>query len=135
MSQMALFSSRLTSDAGKGSESAVSVQLRYSSESATLSAVVNSVQAALTQLYSWVAKFNGTAEPTIVLHKQFLNTKITAQELAQYTDMYLKQTIDHDTYYDILYNGEVPVSVAMKTGAGFKPPVVATDAQAAPAVA
>lgn len=137
MSQMALFSSRLTSDTGKGSESAVSVQLRYSSESATLSAVVNACQAALTQIYTWVAQFNGVEVPKIELHKQFLNTKISAQELAQYTNMYLNQTIDQETYYNILYNGEVPVSAALKDGNGIVPkaPTVATDPQPAPAVA
>lgn len=114
INQMALFSSRLTADTGKGSESAISVQLRYSSESATLSAVVNSVQAALTQIYNWVADFNDVARPVITLHKQFLNTKLTAPELQQYTNALLNGAIDQETYYNILFTGEIPVSNNVK---------------------
>jgi hypothetical protein len=110
LNQMALFSSRLSTDTGKGSESAVSVQLRYASESATLSAVVNAVQAGLTQVYNWLALFLSVEEPVIQVHKQFLNTKLTANEIAQFTQAYLAQAIDSETYYNVLFNGEVPVS-------------------------
>lgn len=115
INQMALFSSRLSTDTGKGSESAISVQLRYASESATLAATVNAVQSGLTQIYNWVALFLGVEAPEILVHKQFLNTKLTANEVAQFTQAYLSGAIDSESYYNILFSGEVPVSEDIKT--------------------
>ena len=114
MRNMALFSSRLTADTGKGSESAISVQLRYASESATLSSVVNAVQAGLTQIYNWVADFMGVPSPTVELYKQFLNTKLTATEIDSWTKAYVSGAIDKETWWNILVNGEVPVDAALK---------------------
>jgi hypothetical protein len=107
ISQMALFSARISDQSTRGSEAANSVALRYSSESATLSTTLRACETALNLIYGWIAKFKRVEEPEIELSRDFVSTKLTAAELKAVTDAYLAGTIDREAYLDILFRGEL----------------------------
>lgn len=106
--QAALFSSRLADTQARGSESAIAVSLRYSSEVATISTVANACESALNQLYKWVADFiDAEYAPKIGIPRQFINNKLSAADLNALTNAYTTGAIDADTYFFALREGEM----------------------------
>jgi len=105
--QMAQFSSRLMDTATRGSEAADTVRLRHSADSATLSSVAISVEAAFNQIFKYVAAFDRLESPSIELNKDFLDTKLSPSELTALTSSYVEGAIDLDTYIYNLQRGEL----------------------------
>ncbi len=106
-SQMAQFSTRLMDTSSRGSEAVDTVKLRHSSEAATLTSIANAMERALIILYTWIATFEDFDIPTILLNKDFLNSKLSHLELKQLTESYISGAIDEDTYFFNLYRGEL----------------------------
>lgn len=109
--QMAQFSSRLMDLSTRGSEAAETVKLRHSSEAATLSSVAIAIESGLNKVFRMLAEFNGEPPESVLvkLYKDFLNTKLSAQELRELTTAYLDNAIDEETYLYNLERGEVSV--------------------------
>ena len=106
--QMAQFSSRLMDTSTRGSEAAETVRLRYSSEAATLSGIAVAVESAYNWLFNLVRQFkNIDGEVSIVLNKDFLNTRITASDLREMTEAYITGAMDKETYFYNLERGEL----------------------------
>ena len=105
VAQMAQFSARLVDLAGKGSEAAETVKLRYSSESANLSTTARVVEQALVSLFAMAAELSDVDPSTILveLNKEFLETKLSFQELRELVKAYVDGGIDKET---LLYNLE-----------------------------
>ncbi|MDJ0792546.1 MAG: DUF4055 domain-containing protein [Acidimicrobiia bacterium] len=106
-SQMAQFSTRLMDTTTRGSEAADTVRLRHSSEAATLSGVAKSVESALNWLYNVMSAYEQAGDVTIIVNKDFLDSKITHSELKALTDSYVAGAIDQETYFYNLYRGEL----------------------------
>lgn len=105
--QMAQFSTRLMDTSTRGSEAAETVRLRHSAEAATLSTVVDSVESALNIIYSWIGEFEGEEFDSISLNKDFLDTKLSSQELRELTKALIEGAIDEETYFYNLEKGEI----------------------------
>ena len=106
-SQMAQFSTRLMDTSSRGSEAAETVRLRHSAEAATLSTIVASVESGLNIVYRWIAEFQTLEFTSLILNKDFLDTKLTHQELKELTESLIKGAIDQETYFYNLERGEL----------------------------
>lgn len=108
--QMAQFSARLMDTSSRGSEAEGTVRLRHSADAATLNSVAISLEAGFNLVFKYLAAFEGTDEPTIELSKDFLDTKLSHQELKELTISFLEGAIDEDVYFYNLERGElIPV--------------------------
>lgn len=99
--QMASMSARMIDNSKRGSEAAETVRLRYMSESAGLTTVVRSVEDAMNQIHGEVADILGEPKPTVQLNKEYMNTKLTADEITAFVNAYIEGTITKDT---LIYN-------------------------------
>jgi hypothetical protein len=108
-SQMSMFSARIQDTSTKGSESENIVKLRYSTDTATLHDIAIVVELLITKscemMLEWMGK--GTEGLLIELDKNFIDSKLTHQELATLSDCLIKGTIDEATYVYNLRRGQV----------------------------
>jgi len=106
-SQMASMSARLLDNSKRGSEAAETVKLRYMSETATLVTVVRSVQEGMAHVYAEVAEMIGEPRPSIEMNKEFMDPKLTAQELTSLTKAYLEGAMSKETFIYNLRKGDI----------------------------
>ena len=108
MEQMALFSTRLMDTSTRGSESPDSVKIRHSSDAATLIDIARAVENGLTRAYGTLRDLEGLeGDVKILLNKNFLSMKLSAQEMKALTEAYLNGAIDEATYLWNLQKGDV----------------------------
>jgi len=111
-SQLASMSARLIDNSSKGSEAAETVRLRYMSETASLKTVVRSAQAFMNSLYNMIKDMEGlSGDLNIALNMDFLDAKLTAQELKALSEAYLAGALSKQIY---VYN--------LKKGKALPPP-------------
>lgn len=112
-SQLASLSARMIDNSTRGSEAAETVKLRYMSETASLKAIVRSAQAILSAVYTTIAFMEGLDKNgvKIKLGTDFLDTKLSANELTAWTNAYLGGSISKEIFVH-----------ALKTGRALPPP-------------
>jgi len=107
--QLASLSARLLDNSKRGSEAADTVRLRYASETASLAMVVRATEAGLTQAYRNVALMRGEDpdEVTILLNKEFLETRMPANDLVDLVKSYLEGGISAETLVFNMRRGDI----------------------------
>lgn len=110
-SQLASMSARLIDNSSKGSEAAETVRLRYMSETASLKTIVRATQAFLSKIYNTIAEMESAPKVTIGLNMDFLDAKLTAQEVKAWSEAYLSGSISKEIF---VYN--------LKKGRALPPP-------------
>lgn len=100
--QLASLSARLLDNSSRGSEAAEAVKLRYSSETASLTTVVNSLSIALNLVYGLIAEFlDEGGSCSIVLDTDFMEAQMSAADMNSLFDGYLGGAISKET---LVYN-------------------------------
>ena len=101
-SMMALLGARMLEDSRRVGETAETVRLRGSGESSILASISGTVSAALTQCLIWMAEWeNITGEPMVQLNRDFLDSRLSAQELTALVSAWQQGAMPLD---DLLYN-------------------------------
>ena len=99
---MALLGARMLEDSRRVGETAETVRLRGSGESSILASISGTVSAALTQCLIWMAEWeNISGEPLIQLNRDFLDSRLSAQELTALVSAWQQGAMPLD---DLLYN-------------------------------
>ena len=99
---MAMLGARMLEETKKGAEAAETVRLRGSGESSVLSNISGTVSAGLTQCLQWFSDWEGlNAEPVIQLNRDFMDSRMGAQELGALVGAWQSGAIPLD---DLLYN-------------------------------
>lgn len=111
--QLASLSARLIDNSTRGSEAAETVKLRYLSETSSLKMITKAAQSFLNQLFSTIAFMKGEDQKSvnIVLNTNFLDSKLSPQELKAWVEAYLSGAISKEIYIH-----------ALKTGRALPPP-------------
>ena len=107
--QMVQFSSRLMDTSTRGSEAADAVKLRNMSDSATLSTMAYAIEAGLNRVYKHIAKWE-EIDPNLVninLHKDFVNTTLSAAEISALAKSFVDGSIDEETLVFNLKRGDL----------------------------
>lgn len=101
--QLASLSARLLDNSGNGSEAAETVRLRYMSETASLSAVVRACEAFVTKAIKVIAMMEelDSTKVAIKMDKDFLNSKLSPQEITALTTAFVEGAISEET---LVYN-------------------------------
>ncbi len=107
--QMVQFSSRLMDTSTRGSEAVDAVKLRNSSDSSTLTTIAYAIEAGLNRIYKQIAFWDGfdPATVNIVLNKDFVNTTLSAAEIASLAKAFVENSIDEETLVFNLKRGEL----------------------------
>jgi hypothetical protein len=107
-SQLASLSARLIGQSSNGSEAAETVRLRYTSETASLTSVVRSVEALLNRVYKTVARMEALDETavSVLIDKEFLSSKMSGAEIKTFVDSYLAGGISKETLVFNLRRGD-----------------------------
>lgn len=102
-SLLASMSARLMDNSSRGSEAAEAVKLRYMSETASLTTVVLALNTALNECYRLIAKILREDDNSIqiALDTDFMETQISASDMAALFDGYFKGAISKQT---LVYN-------------------------------
>ena len=99
---MALLGARMLEDSRRIGETAETVRLRGSGESSILASISGTVSAALTQCLIWLAEWeNISGEPVLQLNRDFLDSRLSAQELTALVSAWQQGAMPLD---DLLYN-------------------------------
>jgi hypothetical protein len=108
-SQLASMSARLIDNSSKGSENADIVRLRYSSEAATLSGIVDVCSALLNWVYAITAIMlrENPDEVEIKLSTDFVSGRLSTKEIAELTESYISGGISAETLVFNLRRGQV----------------------------
>lgn len=98
-SLLASMSARLLDNSSRGSEAADAVKLRYTSETASLTTIVNAVEIALIAIYRTIAEFmlENPDSVKISLDTEFLGSPLSAAEMTALFDGYFKKAISVET--------------------------------------
>lgn len=98
-SLLASLSARLLDNSSRGSEAADAVKLRYMSETASLTTVVNAVSTILNSVYKLIAKIKGEDESSfsLVLDTDFMESTMSAPEMQALFDGFFKGAISKET--------------------------------------
>lgn len=96
---LASLSARLLDNSSRGSEAADAVKLRYMSETASLTTVVNSVSIILNAVYSLIAEILGEEATSfsLILDTDFMESTISAPEMQAIFDGFFKGAISKET--------------------------------------
>ena len=105
-SQMAQFSARLMDTSSRGSEAADTVRLRHAADSATMVSVATAIENGFNLIYGYIKEFERLDEILIQLHKDFLDTKLSATDIKELTESLIKGGIDQETFIYLLNRGE-----------------------------
>jgi len=106
--QMASMSARMIDQGTRGSEAAETVRLRYLSETASLTQIVESVEKALNHVFHIIAQMlRVTGEIKIELSRDFLAAKLTAQDLTALFNAYFQGGISKESLVYNLRRGEL----------------------------
>lgn len=99
---LASMSARLLDNSSRGSEAADAVQMRYASETASLTSIVKAIEMGLNRVYSQIAKMMRLSDDVkINLSTEFLETPLSASEMSSLFDGYFKRAISIET---LVYN-------------------------------
>lgn len=100
---LASLSARLLDNSSKGSEATDAVKLRYLSETASLTTVVNTINVVLNMLYNIIAASMREDENSvnIKLDTDFLSSQMNPADMTALFDSYIQGSIDIDT---LIYN-------------------------------
>lgn len=98
-SLLASMSARLLDNASRGSEAADAVKLRYMSETASLTTVVNAISTTLNSVYKFIAVVTGEDESSfeLILDTDFMETLIAAPEMTALFDGFFQGAISKET--------------------------------------
>lgn len=106
--QMSTFSARIQDTSTKGSEAEGIVKLRYSSDNATLFDIAVMSELILSSICNTIADWMGiSVDKSIVLDKDFIESKLSANELTSLTNALLKGAIDEETFIFNLRRGKM----------------------------
>ncbi len=107
--QLASMSSRLLDNSVRGSEDGDVVQMRHMSETATLISIVRVCESYLNAVYETIAVLNSYDPSTINirLNKEFLNSRLSGQELKELFDGFVKGTLSAEALVYNLRRGDV----------------------------
>jgi len=106
-SQISQFSAQLMDTSTRGSEAEGTVRMRYSSDAANLSDIALSVESGLGEVYNTIADWLNVDNPTIVLNKDFISTKMSYQELNALTKSLVDKAITPEIFMYNLERGEM----------------------------
>jgi len=107
-SQLSSLSVNILDRATRGSESADTVRLRYSSETASLAMIVSGAESLMLKVYSTIAKLSDYGDvKSIIFSKQFISGTLTAKEVKDYSETYLTGGMSVDAYVSLLRKGGV----------------------------
>lgn len=98
-SLLASLSARLLDNSSRGSEAADAVKLRYMSETASLTTVVNSISIVLNLAYTLIAVINGEDVDSfkLTLDTDFMETVLSAPDMQALFDGFFKGAISKET--------------------------------------
>jgi len=107
--QISMFSARIQDTSTKGSESENIVKLRYSTDTATLHDIAVVVELLMRKVCEMALAWMGKVETgwVIELDKNFIDSRLSHQELATLSQCYMDGTIDKETYIYNLRRGQV----------------------------
>ena len=105
--QMSQFSAQLLDTSTRGSEAEGTVMLRYGSDAANLVDMATSIEQMLRFIYSTIAIWSGVPEPEITIGKEFVSTKLSYNDIREFTKACLEGKITDEEYRHILKNGGV----------------------------
>ncbi len=96
---LASLSARLLDNSSRGSEAADAVKLRYMSETASLTTVVNSISIVLNSAYKLIAEILGEPAESfaLTLDTDFMETQLSAPEMTSLFDGFFKGAISKET--------------------------------------
>ncbi len=102
-SLLASMSARLLDNSSRGSEAADAVKLRYMSETASLTTVVNAVSTTLNNVYKLIAEIIGEDRESfsLILDTDFMETMINAPDMTALFEGYYQGLISKET---LVYN-------------------------------
>lgn len=102
-SLLASMSARLLDNSSRGSEAADAVKLRYMSETASLTTVVNAMSTTLNNVYKLIAEIIGEDRESfsLILDTDFMETMIDAPDMTALFEGYYKGLISKET---LVYN-------------------------------
>lgn len=102
-SLLASMSARLLDNSSRGSESEDAVKLRYMSETASLTTIVQAISIALNEVYKWIAEIirEDADSVKITLDTDFMETSMSANEMSAMFDGYFKGAVSVET---LVYN-------------------------------
>jgi len=104
--QLASLSVNVIDRSTRGSESPETMRMRYTSETASLALVVESVQILMLRAYTIVAALNDdTEEVHIQFSKQFVSGTLSSKEIRDYSAIYLAGGMSVENYVSILRRG------------------------------
>ena len=117
ITMMASLSSQLTQSQKAGVEAADTVRLRQNAEASTLMSAVKMVEGAITQALTIMNEWQGgTGDISVKLNTDFVDTRISPQELTAWTGTWLSGAISHDTLLFNLKRGEgLPPGIDIQT--------------------
>lgn len=102
-SLLASMSARLLDNSSRGSEAADAVKLRYMSETASLTTIVDSLSITLNNVYKLIAEIVGESRDSfaLILDTDFMETLISAPDMTALFDGYYQGLISKET---LVYN-------------------------------
>lgn len=104
--QLSSLSVNVLDRASRGSESADTVRLRYTSETASLAMVVSAAEALMGLAYSTAMAMSGQSEIVkFIFAKQFIGGALSATEVQKYSEVYLTGGMSVESYVDVLRRG------------------------------
>lgn len=92
---------------GRGAESAEALSIRESASGATLVEITDTVGEAMLDLLNFASDWAGTGEVEYVPSKDFIEKKLTAQELTALVGAWVNDAISHDTLLDKLRDVDI----------------------------
>jgi hypothetical protein len=107
--QMAIFSTRLMDTSTKGSESPDNVRIRHSSDAATMSRVIITIENAFNRHYNMIKEMEGIPGPPvkITFNKHFLDPRLPATELREIVKAFTEGVINEETLIFNLTRGDI----------------------------
>lgn len=102
-SQMAVLGARMLEEQKRAAETAETLKIRYSGDSATLSSIVTNVEQGLEKALKLAAKWLGRDDikVQVTMNKEFVSTKLTPEELTALVGARQQNSISLETF---LYN-------------------------------
>jgi len=105
---MAGLGAQLLQSQKAGVESADSIRLRQNAEASTLVGIVMTVEEGITRALQHMAEWEGVSEEvTVTLNTDFVDTKISAQDLTALMGAWQSGAISHDTFLHNMKRGEI----------------------------
>ena len=100
---LASLSARLLDNSSRGSEAADAVKLRYMSETASLTTVVNAISIVLNTSYKLIAEIIGENPDdfSLTLDTDFMESQLSAPEMSSLFDGFFKGAVSKET---LVYN-------------------------------